>query len=1039
MSLVLLTLALLTLGLLCVRPAQAQQDPGHYWKITYSALGRTSYAVPDIPADGKSTAYSDDWTDSWNYGLESETNINGNQSGTMIATLKWIPAAGLTFQSDPPPKPVFIMEQATAEESPANWNGSGPPPAPVGSASNGLGDPEVRWNSGYISSGIHLIEKDGSSGTITVSCLMSSVNPVSTYQTGGSGGYPGGGYPGGGGCGYWDWTGGLCEALFYVTVCPFGITADTNRDGVIDVKDELGKGAWAKDLGAIYNVNYERNGTNVSSTDPASPYYVVGMNAGVALPDAVYFNDDGSATDYVDTTTGHPARTILNATDAQNITPIVIQSTANFPADTHFFLKVATPAPADVSTKTPECQAFHLFKSITPGEKPIWGGISESASEVDITAYLSATQSTTFGIEGLLLKNDNLNGTQGGKNFGGYLLFTLEARENGTVFPGDTVMLKVAPWIMLPNTQPNAETWAVQEQNGLNQAFDLSLAGSGLKTVPFNFNANTYDPVAGSQWFQDHLEIGYTQRPKGPQSYLVFRLPYAHNGPSQPTWPLSYLVQGRTGATGSAVGVGAFQIGQNVAIDQGLPISGNYGGNLELLPPTAAHPLGSIVVGNTMSKALIQFLQAQEVQPLVPGINSLIPTDWLSVGHVDEVLAFGPGANQVIIADPSVAYTQMNSIPAASRAGAVFFAKGATLAGVFGANPYNPDGSLNIPGVQAGQSWKYVRVWSPGNPSVGYVDQISSVGNHSVSYDYVWYTSSRVLDGANNNGVCMANWMQHPSPDPKLYPYTLVPGDKYVLVEDAQKWNPGTPAIITVEEVLADAALQKLNTEIGTGFVADQIKSIKTILNTAANTTAAVNGTNLSTWSVSTAWVFDPDTEIVANNGDKISLAAGNGWAGGTYTVGNYQSAYNLGAQGVHNICLLYPAAGAPAAVSAQATGGVWAYGSTVPVSLAFTSVPTLYVGSLSFPNGQQFAHSESTEAFTPGLANVQMAGTSLYFPKQFGPQYNGTDIFEQAVVSLFPSPTFVDDWDLYHAWTGEVHCGTATKRQFYSFDWWTK
>jgi len=449
-----MSLALLTLGLLCARPAQAQQDPGHYWKITYSNVGTASYAVPDQPAPGQSTAYSNAWTNTGAWGLESEININGNVTGTITATLTWVPAAGKTLQSDPPSEPVSIVEQSTAEESPANWNGPAPAPVPAGSASDGLGDPQVRWNSGYISSGVHLIQKDGSTGTIAVPCSLSSVNPTSTYQTGG---YPGGGYPGGGGgYSYWDWTGGLCVASFGVAVCPFGITADTNRDGVIDAKDEAGKGAYTKTSGAIFSVNYDYDDARITAASSTK------------LPDVVYFGDDA---------TSHYLNNVITLTaDTKDIAPFIIRSPgSSLPTNYHLFLKAS--AMQDI-------QAVYIYKNIAAQEKAIWGGPTETNQEIDITPYVSSSNGVTFGIEGLLFKNDKgkiipYGQTQPLQAFNGLVTLTLEMRDpNGVAVGDDTIQLKVAPWMILPDSQPSLEVWA-EDKGAINASFLSTLAGSG--------------------------------------------------------------------------------------------------------------------------------------------------------------------------------------------------------------------------------------------------------------------------------------------------------------------------------------------------------------------------------------------------------------------------------------------------------------------------------------------------------------------------------------------------------------------------------
>lgn len=196
-----MSLALLTLGLLCIQPAHADTYPGggypgggypgggssqgsgHYWKITYSNSGTISYAIPDVPILGESIPKSEPWspTDSIT-GFLSGSDINGNATGSVTATLTWIPAVGQTLQSDPPSKKVSIEEVSFAAGAPGKWgDDEAPTPSPVGSADDGLGDPQVPFFDGYSSSGTHRVRKDGSSGTITLGPFtLKAINPAST-------------------------------------------------------------------------------------------------------------------------------------------------------------------------------------------------------------------------------------------------------------------------------------------------------------------------------------------------------------------------------------------------------------------------------------------------------------------------------------------------------------------------------------------------------------------------------------------------------------------------------------------------------------------------------------------------------------------------------------------------------------------------------------------------------------------------------------------------------------------------------------------
>jgi hypothetical protein len=90
-----------------------------------------------------------------------------------------------------------------------------------------------------------------------------------------------------------------------------------------------------------------------------------------------------------------------------------------------------------------------------------------------------------------------------------------------------------------------------------------------------------------------------------------------------------------------------------------LHSSHNYGGNIEVTPPSVMAPLGRIVIGNSsdetgktvMDPSLLAFLRMQQVQPLLE-----IDTSWLHVGHVDEIISFGtpsdPSKFPIIMAAP---------------------------------------------------------------------------------------------------------------------------------------------------------------------------------------------------------------------------------------------------------------------------------------------------------------------------------------------------------------------------------------------------
>jgi protein-arginine deiminase len=99
---------------------------------------------------------------------------------------------------------------------------------------------------------------------------------------------------------------------------------------------------------------------------------------------------------------------------------------------------------------------------------------------------------------------------------------------------------------------------------------------------------------------------------------------------------------------------------------------------------------------------------------------------------------------------------------------------------------------------------------------------------------------------------------------------------------------------------------------------------------------------------------------------------------------------------------------------------------------MTFIKVPTIYIGERV-----GLSSNGSCVALTPGLANFQPVNGNLYFPRQFGPKNAMGDIFERTTFTRVPTARFSDDWTLYHALEGEVHCGTNVKRVLPAFNWW--
>ena len=668
------------------------------------------------------------------------------------------------------------------------------------------------------------------------------------------------------------------------------VLVDTNRDGRVGAGDEQGKDTITQERGALAIVNYDQSAGH---------------------PDAIGFDSHGKPAD---------ENFVLEAGDESDLARIVVEHVPT--ADL-----AARGARLLLSASAEDVKAFHLFAKIRAGARSIWGGLKETRTSVDITPQLTddgsgRLRTTTFGLEALFLR-DLTAGAYAGtfpKGFNGTIHLTLsEKRPGAAPVRLDQVALRVAPFMLLPNTLPANEVWVAASPLAAQLQRALATAPGGAP-VRFSF--------ADSQWTQDEAEIGYTQAPGTPKELLSLALVHLKK---IAMWPTQLF---------SGPGRGWFTFGKDIGEGHG-----NYGGNIEVMPPTRGFPLGRIVVGDTISKRLFGFLRDQQVQDPVE-----IDTSWLRVGHVDETIEFLPrpgGKFAIGVASPDIAVCLLGGTAAAPGKDlsgrpcatgippapdtSVFFATGPTEAGTASGGGVNTlaDAGRDF----ESRPWTYVRIYA--GPGAGQIAHISKRLRGSIAVDQVWNTGSNIVAGPGSDpkpGAIGKKWFTKPTA-----------ASRFVLLEGTKMWRaPGSspkksvsfPAATTVYEIRRDTGFWHLNTEAQ--------QRLDEIVQTLEK-------------------------------------------AGGKH--------------------------------------------------IAVVRLPTIYMGDLT-ATGRLRAH--GTLAFTPGLANFQPLGRSVLFADPFAPVEGKGDLFEEAVKIAVPDARFVDDWNLYHALGGEVHCGTYVVRKPFALDWWS-
>ena len=255
-----------------------------------------------------------------------------------------------------------------------------------------------------------------------------------------------------------------------------------------------------------------------------------------------------------------------------------------------------------------------------------------------------------------------------GPFFEGLVSLELQLRERGRPIGNDRALVRVAPWIMTPNTLPVEEVYACDTRatDVPNEVF-LRELGAVCESLHVPLRIVSVDEHGGDRWIQDEVEFGFSESP-------THSLPVVCDSPRDRE--LDHWSRLQVGPD-----LGHFQLAGST------PNSLDSFGNLEVSPRVTVrgrdYPFGRIVFGGRqygdygeasrqMMPELRRFLHAQKVQAPIE-----LYTDWLTVGHVDEIVSFVPAGNakgfQVLLASPRKAQGVLDRLIADGHGGAVMF------------------------------------------------------------------------------------------------------------------------------------------------------------------------------------------------------------------------------------------------------------------------------------------------------------------------------------------------------------------------------
>ncbi|KFP08457.1 Protein-arginine deiminase type-1 [Calypte anna] len=252
-------------------------------------------------------------------------------------------------------------------------------------------------------------------------------------------------------------------------------------------------------------------------------------------------------------------------------------------------------------------------------------------------------EESIFYVEGLAFPDVGFSGLVA------FHVTLLESPEKGsleTPIFTDTVVFRVAPWIMTPNTLAPLEVFVCSVDD--NEDF-VTAVGALAEKAKCPLTVCPPPQNRQDRWIQDEVEFGYVQAP-----HKTF--PVVFDSPRDRGLK-DFPVRSILGPDFGYVARQAAEAASNL----------DSFGNLEVSPPVTVQgkefPLGRILIGSSfprfggrrMAKAVKDFLVAQQVQAPVE-----LFSDWLHVGHVDEFLSFVPAPDRkgfrLLLASPSACY-----------------------------------------------------------------------------------------------------------------------------------------------------------------------------------------------------------------------------------------------------------------------------------------------------------------------------------------------------------------------------------------------
>ncbi|XP_025974760.2 protein-arginine deiminase type-1-like [Dromaius novaehollandiae] len=396
----------------------------------------------------------------------------------------------------------------------------------------------------------------------------------------------------------------LTVAWLYLTCIDISLDVDLGRNGRVRSKGkDKAKWTWGPDgQGAVLLVNCDRDSPSSAGTDSSQPE-------------------------------------IRTSADLEDMSVMILRSQGPSAIFAEYQLVLHVP-----ESDADKVRVFHASRCDSSLQYKAVLGPNKLSYVLD---RVSGGDST-FYVEGLSFPDADFSGLV---SFSVSLLAITHEHSPGTPIFTDTVVFRVAPWIMTPNTQQPVEVFVCSIKKGIT-CNDVFLEGLQvlLRRASCKLTICSEVETRSDRWIQDELEFGYVEAP-------------------HKTFPVVFDSPRNRGLRDFAFKkILGPDFGYVSREPPGKEVSSlDSFGNLDVSPPVTVrgkeYPLGRILIGSTlpwasgrrMSKAVRDFLYAQKVQAPIE-----VYSEWLSVGHVDEFLTFVPAYDKkgfrLLLASPDACY-----------------------------------------------------------------------------------------------------------------------------------------------------------------------------------------------------------------------------------------------------------------------------------------------------------------------------------------------------------------------------------------------